>query len=180
MQFDRAKFKALVHYAIWRAGAKEGFGATKLYKALWFSEARSFVLRGKPLAGASYIREEYGPVPRLGKIIRDELEAEGSIRQVQESSGKYKQWHFKSLQSPDVSFLSDDEKKDLDWWIDTIADKHTAKSVSDLSHEDDGCWQMAKMGEEIPFHAFLTTRIRELKDDERAWAERRSKELGLH
>jgi len=179
VQFDKAKFKALVHYAIWRAGAKDGFGATKLYKALWFSEAKSFVLRGKPLAGAVYVREEHGPVPRLGKVVRDELEAEGKIKQSQES-GKYKQWHFKALAPPDVAFLSVEEKKDLDYWIDTLADKHTAKSASDLSHEDDGCWQMARMGEEIPFHAFMTTRIREMNNEEQVWAKRRAKELGLN
>jgi hypothetical protein len=30
--FDREKFKRLVHYVIWRAGGRPGFGAVKLAK----------------------------------------------------------------------------------------------------------------------------------------------------
>ena len=64
MQFDRDKFKALVHYVIWRAGGRDGIGATKLYKVLWFAEARAFVLSNRPISGETYIREEDGPSPR--------------------------------------------------------------------------------------------------------------------
>jgi hypothetical protein len=30
MQFDRDKFKALLHYIVWKTGDVDGFGATKL------------------------------------------------------------------------------------------------------------------------------------------------------
>jgi hypothetical protein len=137
--FDRERFKRLVHYVIWAAEKYDGFGATKLYKVLWFAEARAFVLWGKPLAGAEYIREKYGPVPKLGKIIRDELEREGKITQWKDAAAKISQWHFKALLPADVSFLSAPEKRNLDYWIKHIAVDHTAKSISEMSHEDDGC-----------------------------------------
>src|SRR5262245_41225370 len=92
--FDRERFKELVRYVIWAAQRYEAFTATKLYKVLWFAEARAFVLRGRPLAGAEYIREKNGPVPKLGKVIRDELEREGKIE------------GLVSFSPPDVSFLS--------------------------------------------------------------------------
>src|SRR5262245_37410155 len=94
--FDRDRFKNLVHYVIWAAEKYDGFGATKLYKVLWFAEARAFVLRGRPLSGAEYIRQKYGPVPKLGKVVRDELEREGKIRQWKEPAGDMSQWRFKS------------------------------------------------------------------------------------
>ena len=52
--FDREKFKRLVHYVIWCAGERYGFGAVELNKVLWFSDARAFMLLGKPITGASY------------------------------------------------------------------------------------------------------------------------------
>ncbi len=178
--FNRERFKQLVHYVIWAAEKYDGFGATKLYKVLWFAELRAFVLRGRPLAGAEYIREKHGPVPKLGKVIRDELERDGKIKQVQQRAGDISQWRFKSLSRPDVSFLSKEDKQDLDWWIKHIAVDHTAKSISDMSHEDDGCWQMASMGETLPFHAFMVTRIRDaLTDEELEWAKERARKLGL-
>lgn len=50
MSFEREKFKRLFHYVVWKAGKKDGFGATKLYKVLWFSEARTYLLTGEPIA----------------------------------------------------------------------------------------------------------------------------------
>jgi Protein of unknown function (DUF4065) len=164
--FDRERFKELVHYVIWAAEKYDGFGATKLNKVLWFAEARAFVLKGKPLAGAEYIREKYGPVPKLGKVIRDELEREGKIRQWNEPAGDMSQWRFEALSAPDVAFLSREDRQDLDWWIKRIALDHSAASI-----EEDRCWQMAEIGEALPFTVLMVTRIRAaLSPEERRWA----------
>jgi hypothetical protein len=55
MEFDRERFKTLVVYIAWKAGRRDGFGATKLNKVLWFAEASAFVLDGKPIVSATYI-----------------------------------------------------------------------------------------------------------------------------
>jgi hypothetical protein len=62
--YDRNRLKNLIHYVIWVAGARANFGATKLYKIAWFSDARQFVLSGKSITGAPYLREKHGPIPR--------------------------------------------------------------------------------------------------------------------
>jgi Protein of unknown function (DUF4065) len=80
MQFDHNKFKALLHYIVWKAGDKDDFGATKLYKVLWFSDARAFQLEGRSITGETYVREKFGPMPRHGLSIIDELEREGAIQ----------------------------------------------------------------------------------------------------
>jgi len=49
--FDRSRLKNLIHYVIWVAGAHANFGATKLYKIAWFSDARRFVLSGQSITG---------------------------------------------------------------------------------------------------------------------------------
>ena len=66
----------------------------------------------------------------------------------------------------------------IDWWIAHIADKHTAGSISKLSH--DYGWEVAKMGEELPLRAFLAKRIRQLEtEDEKLWAQKEIERLGL-
>jgi hypothetical protein len=46
---DLEKLKHLIHYVAWKAGKRDWFGATKLYKVLWFADARQLVLTKKPI-----------------------------------------------------------------------------------------------------------------------------------
>ena len=176
--FDREKFKRLVHYVIWRAGERDGFGAVKLNKILWFSDARAFMLRGKPITGASYIREKWGPGPRPMMPIRKELEREGAIRVWTDRHFDLPSTRFQALRAPvDLNIFDADEIKTVDWWIEHIDKDHTAGSASEESH--DYAWEIAEMGEELPYHAVFATRMRQPDDAEMEWARRRAKELGL-
>jgi hypothetical protein len=170
---DVERLKGLIHYVAWKAGKKDWFGATKLYKVLWFADARQFVLTKKSITGAVYIREKYGPVPKHGKLAREQLQKEGAIRISQED----KLTRIVALRPPDVSIFSEDELKTVDYWIEYIDRHHTAKSISDESH--DYAWSIAELGEELPLHAVLANRIREPNDEETARLKRRAKELGL-
>src|SRR5680860_147283 len=127
MTFDKEKFKRLFHYVVWKAGKRDGFGATKLYKVLWFSEARTYVLTGKPIAGAAYIREKHGPVPRLAVPVREELTSEGAIKAWKGKYYDYDMWHFEAKRPPDTSSFSDTELSAVNYWIDYIDKEHTAK-----------------------------------------------------
>ena len=177
MQFDRSKFKALVHYIIWKAGAKPAFGATKLNKVLWFSDAKAFVLRGTSITGAKYIREKYGPVPHQIMPVRFELEREGLIDIRSERYYDRNTTRFRSISAPDLSAFDRAEMQIVDYWIQHIADDHTAGSISDESH--DYAWEIAKLGEEIPLYAFLATRMRPSAGKELDWAKQEAKRLGL-
>lgn len=174
--FDREKFKRLVHYVIARAGQRDGFGATKLYKVLWFAEARQYTLRGRPIADAEYVRQKHGPVPRLGMQIRDELAAEGKIRQ-QKMPGEYGEWQFTSLKPPVMDGFTDEERSAVDYWTRHIDENHTATSISEESH--DYGWEIAAMGEQLPFHACWAARTREPTRDEREHLQAKALELGL-
>lgn len=170
---DLEKLKRLIHYVAWKAGKRDWFGATKLYKVLWFSDARRFVLAKKPITGAIYIREKYGPVPKHALIARRELEAEKSIRVTKERELT----RFVALKVPDVSMFTEDELRTVDYWIDHIDKDHTAQSISEQSH--DYAWEIAKMKEELPLYAILANRIREPTDEELGKLRERAKELGL-
>jgi hypothetical protein len=176
MDFDRAKFKALVHYVIWKAGRRDRFGATKLNKVLWFADARAFVLTGKPIAGATYIREKWGPVPKQIMPVRAELERDGAIKvTIGRSDGDHTK--FTALFAPVTTLLSQEELATVDYWINYIDKSHTATSISDESH--DYAWEIAKLGEEIPLFAVLTNRIRDPNEKELAWAKSRALEKRL-
>lgn len=174
--FDREKFKALVHYVIARAGHKSGFGATKLYKVLWFAEARHFLLTGNLIADAEYIREEHGPVPKLGMQIRTELAREGKIRQ-QKMPGAYGEWQFTSAKPALIDKFSPEEIAAVDYWIKHIDEDHTATSISELSH--DYGWDIVPMGEKLPVYAALASRVREPNEEELEWVRQKVAELGL-
>jgi hypothetical protein len=175
--YDPERLKSLIHYVIWAAGARPNFGAVKLYKILWFSDARLFVLRGQSITGAPYIREKYGPIPRDGIKLRNQLADAGHIRQWQNKASGHLGWHFRSLVPPAVSWLREDEKVQVTYWIKNISENHTAESISDDSH--DYGWSIARMGEKLPFFSILAERIREPNSEELEWAKKRSKELGL-
>jgi Protein of unknown function (DUF4065) len=160
MQFDKAKFKLLVRYIAWKAGRRDWFGATKLNKVLWFSDARSFILSGQSITGATYIRQKYGPVPHQIMPIRAELEREGYIRIFEEGSLV----RLTADAKPDMSAFTKDELQTIDYWIEHIDKEHTAGTISDASH--DYAWDIAKMGEELPFYAILANRIRDPSDQE--------------
>jgi Protein of unknown function (DUF4065) len=177
MQFDQNKFKALLHYVVWKAGDKDGFGATKLYKVLWFSDARAYMLHGVPITGESYIREKYGPMPRHGLAIIGELQAQGAISVTKGDYFGKAIRHYHSLNRPDKLSLTDDQRQIVEYWITHIADEHTAQSISEESH--DYAWEIAALGEEIPYHAIFATRIRDPEGEELKWATDRAKELGL-
>ncbi|MFA6155516.1 Panacea domain-containing protein [Mesorhizobium sp.] len=172
--YDRERLKHLFHYVIWAAGARAGFGATKLYKVAWFSDAKRFVLTGQSITGAPYIREKHGPIPRDGIIVRNELAAQ---RLIEQWRGTGDEWVFKALVPPDRNIFHPDELKEIDVWIKEIDGKHTATTVSEFSH--DYGWQIAKMKEPLPFHSILASRGREPTDAETARLRNRARELGL-
>jgi hypothetical protein len=176
--FNREKFKGLVHYVIWRAGDRDGFGAVKLNKVLWFSDARTFMLRGRPITGAAYIREKYGPVPRPLVPIKNELVKELAIRVWRDRHYDRPATRFHALRAPDhLGTFDAQELETVDWWIEHIDKDHEAGSTSDQSH--DYAWEIARMGEELPYHAIFVTRMHVPDDAEMEWARRRSRELSL-
>jgi hypothetical protein len=174
--FDREKFKRLVHYVVWKAGERPGVGATKLNRVLWFSEVRTYTLTGKPITGATYIREKFGPVPKQFVPIRQELEREGKIK-VTKPRNEYDQTKLRALAPPDQAFLTDQERQTVDYWIRHIDEGHTAASMSGQSH--DYPWEIAQMGEEIPLHASFAARVREPVGDEWEWAKQVAEKLKL-
>jgi hypothetical protein len=112
VEFDKQKFKHLVHYIIWKVGKDDWFGATKLNKVLWFVDARAYVLTGKPITGETYTRGEFGPVPQHIMSIRRELEREAAIKVTQEGELT----RLTPTRPAEPNWFSEGELKSIDWW----------------------------------------------------------------
>ncbi len=172
--FRREKFKRLVQYIAFKTGREPGFGSTKLNKVLWFADARAYMLRREPITGATYVREKFGPVPREMMPIRSELIEEGNVRQTRERFYNQEAIRLSAVRPPDMSIFTEQERREVDYWIKHIAEDHTAKSISDLTH-DDISWEIAALGEELPYHAIFAARTRRPKGRELEWAAARVK-----
>lgn len=175
--YDPERLAALFHYVISRVGARAGFGATKLYKIAWFADARQFMLTGKSITGAQYVKEAHGPIPKMGRAIRATLNARGDIKEWRDHALFGAPWKFQSINQPDVNKFSSEERSQIDYWIKHIDEEHTATSISDLSH--DYGWEIAQLKEALPFAAFFASRVREPDEKELSWAKKRVSELGL-
>ena len=173
MTFNAEKFGRAVHYVIWKAGNRPGFGATKLNKVLWFADARVYVLHHRHMTGETYVKDKFGPVPKHIKPTQARLQKIGAI-EVWKDNG---QTRFRSKVAPDMSVFQADELKQLDFWIGEIDKEHTATSISDKTH--DYGWEIAAMGEEIPLYAILAERTRHPKGNELEWARKVAERLGL-
>lgn len=179
MKFDARKFRELVHYVIWKCPDANKLGSTKLNKILWFSEARAYMLHGAPISGARFIRREHGPVAQQVMKARGELEAAGAIRVTRDKAfaGRFQKDRFEALTLPRLSVFSEKERSIIDYFVSHICEDHTAESVSELSH--DHGWEIAEMGERLPYAALLAERIREPNEAEMEWARLKAKELSL-
>ncbi len=178
IEFDREKFKKAVHYIVWKCRPRaHKLGSTKLNKILWLADVRSYVLLRRPMMGATYIRESYGPVARELMPVRSEMEREGTITAWRdEFHGKPKDV-FRTRAAPDLTAFSQEERQILNQMIEYVVEQHTAASISEESH--DYVWEIAEMGEAIPYHAYFASRLREPNEKELAWANKEAHRLGL-
>lgn len=147
MSYDGTKFKCLVHY-VCESCKPHKLGAVKLHKVLYFSDMLNFVRTGNPLTGATYVKQQFGPIAKpLWDAIND-LSRENAIEVRDTEFYGFVKKEYHSLQNADVSCFSNSEIDLINDVIDFVCNK-TAKEISELSHK--GAWEFAEMGEELPY-----------------------------
>lgn len=168
--FDQDRLKTLVHYICYQCHDPSVLGAIKLNKILWYSEVIAFGRSGDSLTGETYVKQQFGPVPRHVLGIIEDLKAEGALvtREV-EFYGKLKKKYI-ALKKPDITMFTADEISLVDSVIDVVCHKHTASSISMASH--DAIWKLAEIGEEIPLYAALASELGEITEHDVKWAKR--------
>ena len=168
---NREKLKALVHYVSFQCDNMAMLGSIKLNKVLWVSDLWSYVKSGEPITGEIYVKQEYGPVAGSMVGILDELQVEKKIlvRHRSHHGGKTKTDYISLSDPENISEMFTAEEISLvDNAIDFVCNLHTAKQISDRSH--DIIWHLAEIGEEIPYHAMLASRLDGITKDDVVWA----------
>ena len=173
------KLKALVHYVASRCENPSVLGSIKLNKVLWVSDLWSYVKTGQPITGEIYIKQQFGPVASSSVRILDELQSEGKIvvRRRELPNGRSKVDYISMLE-PDLKMFTASEISLVDQAIDFVCLQHTSRQISDKSH--DVIWELAEIGEEIPYYAMLASRLDGITKEDVTWAagaHKRAREL---
>jgi len=162
MPFDKDKLKAMAHYVAW--AAPDGLlGLVKLNKIMLFADREWYLLNGQSMSGEAYVKQPHGPVPAHMKKLLDELEDEGKITIRDRKIGGYTQKEVIGLKEPEFSLLDSAQVSVLDRHMTDICRKHTARSVSDLSHDE--VYEAFVIGHEIPLSAYLSRESSPTEDD---------------
>jgi hypothetical protein len=162
------KFKELIHYICWKCDDPAQLGATKLNKIPWFVDTLAYRVDGAGLTGETYIKRQFGPVPKNILSVLSELEKEGKIV-TREPLVAYQPREHVAITPPDISLFSERELRLIDLVIEDVCKHHTSGSISELSH--DQIWAAAALGEEIPLYATLAANAGEITEKDYAWAD---------
>ncbi len=129
------KFKQTLLYILNKVGSRPNIGQTALYKLLYFIDFDYYEKYEKPLIGAKYIRNTYGPTQvSFVKIIKD-MEGAGQLVTVKSKRFAYDQTKYVPAVNPDVSVFNGQELQHIDDEITRLAHL-SARELSDLSHID--------------------------------------------
>ena len=164
---ETQRFIDMIHYICGSCGDPAALGATKLNKIAWFVDTLSFRMNGASLSGEVYVKRQFGPVPRNIQSALASLEAQGKIVVI-EPKVQYQPRQFIARQAPDPGVFSNQERELLDLIIHEVCEKHTATSISDVSHNQ--IWDAALMGEVIPMEAVLAAYPGEITQEDLLWA----------
>ena len=63
MDFDKDKFKMVLHHIIYKCGFRNTVGRTVLHKLLYFSDFNYYKEFNQSITNESYVKKERGPVP---------------------------------------------------------------------------------------------------------------------
>ena len=80
MDFNKEKFKMVLHYIINKCGFRNTVGRTVLHKLLYFSDFNYYELYEESITNESYRKLERGPVPIHFELAVTELMDEDKIR----------------------------------------------------------------------------------------------------
>lgn len=164
------KLEALAHYICYKCQDPTILGSTKLNKILWYSDVISLKLRGEAITGETYVKRQYGPVPKhILEVIR-RLQKQGAIVVRPSDYHGYQKRDFIAMTKPDFSVFSPEEISIVDDVLREVCYNHTATSISLATHDD--IWKLADIGEEIPLETAFASELAEISEEDVKWAKR--------
>ncbi len=166
-KFHRDKFKALVHYICWRCEDPRVLGAVRLNKVLWHAERGQYVRTGQPIAGATYVKQQSGPVAVAVVPVVAELEKEGALASRERSYGGNTTQYFARYE-PDISIFTPNEISLIDSAIEVVCFR--ASPPAGDAAADAEVWRLAQIGERLPYYTVFAARPGEIAKRDMDWA----------
>ena len=145
MVSDR-KLSELIVYLGQHPGVSN-LGLTKLWKLIFFIDARALRDLGDSVTGSEFIKYEHGPVPSRGDKFLKKLINAGEVTSAQRSVGGKTLNEIKSARPADGSAFTFEERGLIDAVCAELGRK-TAAALSDLSHKEPS-WHYAAMREKL-------------------------------
>jgi hypothetical protein len=165
---DTERLERLIHYVITRCDPSQ-LGATKLAKILWYSDVFFYRQHGRSINGLSaYRKMERGPVPHTFLPTLDRLKRENKIHERSAPTPVGPRREFVWLTEANVAGFAGDEIAMVDQVAEIVCGRHTATSISGLSH--DALWDEVPLGGDIPISA-ASAMPGEVTPEVIAWAE---------
>jgi uncharacterized phage-associated protein len=122
-------------------------GSTKLWKLIFFTEAKFVRNHGESMTGSEFIKYEHGPVPSRGDKFLKKLIRCGDVTSTPRNIGGKTLNEIKSVRAADLSVFSKEERDIIDKVCSEFGLK-TASALSELSHKEPS-WHYAKMMEKM-------------------------------
>ena len=135
MDFDKNKFKNVLHYIINECGFKKNVGKTVIFKLLYFTDFNFFELYETSLTNESYRKLPRGPAPVHFDLAINELKNEEKIEITTKKLplGRV-MYNYVSLTEPSSEF-SNEELSVINDVILQLSDMN-ASQISEYSHGD--------------------------------------------
>jgi len=165
---DTEKYLEVLQYLLdERTGANNcHLGKVKLMKLLYFADFDHYFRYGVSITGDTYVKLAYGPVPRHGQPMLDELKKRSLLEVEQQPVYDYTRnaYHLRRAPEP-LSRLNPNEVSTL---AEVVAKwgNHTRDEIVTASHGDPP-WIMAEYGDTIPYElVFYRENITGPEDEE--------------
>lgn len=169
------KFKELVHYICEKAEDPSCLGSIKLNKVLWYADIASYLTTGRSITGETYIKRQHGPVARHLPRALNQLDRDGKVIPGKADYFGFTKNEYIAILPADKNAFTGSEVALIDEAFEHVCHQHTARSISEETHNV--IWEMAEMGEEIPYASVFASAVGEVDEEDMLWAKERLQDL---
>ena len=130
-----------------RSPKVSNLGPTKLWKLIYFIDARAVRDLGESITGSEFIKYEHGPVPSRGEKFLKQLVREGSVSTAAREVGGMTLNEVKSNRAPHLGIFSPEELSLINEVCAELGGK-SAAVLSNLSHSEPA-WHYAEFRQKL-------------------------------
>ncbi len=147
---SKMRLRELILYIAERCQQAPRFGAVKLNKLLFFTDALSFLRHHEAVTGSQYIRLPQGPAPVHFKPLKEEMRLGGEIAIQRRRVISYTEEWIIPLRSANLDVFKARDIALVEEVVAVCYDR-SGQTLSDMSHGI--AWKVAADGDIIPYEA---------------------------